>query len=114
MCRGVAQSGSALVSGSRGRRFESYRPDHCSGLFQRTYQSAFRALGRVFPEFPSVARAEHLLDADEFLARGAFAGAGGFGGFDMLPVAEGDHVDAAAFEQRVETGAAGFAGCSTR
>ena len=27
--RGVAQFGSALGLGPRGRRFESYRPDHC-------------------------------------------------------------------------------------
>jgi hypothetical protein len=27
-CRGVAQPGSALASGARGRRFESSRPDH--------------------------------------------------------------------------------------
>ena len=29
-CRAVAQSGSALVWGTRGREFESHRPDHFS------------------------------------------------------------------------------------
>src|SRR4051794_19741396 len=102
MCRGVAQSGSALVSGSRGRRFESYRPDHCSGLFAENVPDGRFRLWPAFPDFLSVARAQHILDADEFLARRAFAGAGGFGCLDMLPVAESDHLDAAAFEQCVE------------
>ncbi len=29
-CRGVAQPGSALAWGARGREFESRRPDHCN------------------------------------------------------------------------------------
>ena len=33
-CRGVAQPGRALGSGSRGRRFESSRPDHFSHVFR--------------------------------------------------------------------------------
>ncbi len=34
-CRGVAQSGSALAWGARGREFESRRPDHFFFLISR-------------------------------------------------------------------------------
>ncbi len=33
LCRGVAQPGSALRSGRRGRRFKSYHLDHCLQRF---------------------------------------------------------------------------------
>jgi len=39
-------------------------------------------------------RLDHLVHDDEFLARGVVAGAFGFGGFDLLPVAEADDVEA--------------------
>src|SRR5438105_5037833 len=51
-------------------------------------------------------RPQHLGDRDELLAGAAVAGAGGFGGFDPLPVAEGDDVDVARPEQPVEPGPA--------
>ena len=49
--RGVAQSGSALEWGSRGRRFESFRPDQLSRAFSKAHATAKRAeqgLARVF------------------------------------------------------------------
>src|SRR3954466_626604 len=53
--------------------------------------------------------AEHLGDGGELLAGAAFAGAGGLGGLDTLPVSEGHGVDAAGLEQEVEPAPAGAA-----
>ena len=47
----------------------------------------------------AAARAEHLGDRDELLARAALAGPRRLGRLDPLPVAEGDDVDAARVEQ---------------
>ena len=38
LCRGVAQSGSALEWGSRGRKFKSSRPDQIINLFHEFHQ----------------------------------------------------------------------------
>ena len=40
-CRGVAQLGSALVSGTRGREFESRRPDQIENVETRMVMRVF-------------------------------------------------------------------------
>ena len=40
-CRGVAQFGSALVSGTRGREFESRRPDQIENVETRMVMRVF-------------------------------------------------------------------------
>src|SRR5690606_31556053 len=49
-------------------------------------------------------RGQHLGERDELLARAALAGARRLGRLDLLPVAEGDDLDAALAEQAVEPG----------
>ena len=44
-CRGVAQLGSALVSGTRGREFESRRPDQIEKAETRMVMRVFLYLG---------------------------------------------------------------------
>src|SRR3546814_10974616 len=52
---------------------------------------------------PTLAR-QQVGDGGEFFAGAALSRPGDFGRLDLLPVAEGDDVDAAAFEKRVEPG----------
>src|SRR5690349_16307263 len=52
------------------------------------------------------AGANHALDVDEFLARGAFAGGLVLGFLDLLPVSEGHHVEITFRRERIEAGAA--------
>src|SRR3546814_422014 len=54
-------------------------------------------------------RAQQVGDGGEFFAGAALSRPGDFGRLDLLPVAEGDDVDAAAFEKRVEPGPPFFA-----
>src|SRR6478609_7812966 len=51
-------------------------------------------------------RPDHRFDIDELLARRAFAGGLFLGFLDLLPVAEGDHVEPARHRERVEAAAA--------
>ena len=52
---------------------------------------------------------DHVLDCHELLTWRTVAGAGDFGGIDLLPIAEGHNIDPATLEQRVKRRAAGVA-----
>jgi hypothetical protein len=74
-CRGVAQSGSALRSGRRGRGFESRRPDHGKPLIFKAL--LFCPPGRISPcpsRLPTRFMTEMDPNGPNFLRRGGNSG----------------------------------------